>query len=297
MNVWVAWAKYQLVINEMLSPGRPSNMYASPLYLGGCATKDKSCRMVKGFFKQMYKFRFANLRLHSSSRSGAKDMCNAVLKADGYGSNPFPCNGRYPKERYFQVNLVPLQKYGTLEFRAHSATYDAERVARWVQFLIAFVERFGTGESSWSKPYFSAGSWEEGYESLRQDQLSARSKELFAALDGKIDKNTKSYYASRAWEKENPTCKHDEVLKQSMTFNRALWKGYHHCCCHGSLCKWFSEAHSPDGKCPQVKLADGQPQCITRTPICFLDKSCEQLQSSTRCRAPKSDDFFTGTYC
>mmetsp|Transcript_101221 Transcript_101221/g.179789 ORF Transcript_101221/g.179789 Transcript_101221/m.179789 type:complete len:611 (+) Transcript_101221:48-1880(+) len=296
MSIWAAWAKYQLVINEMLSPGRPGNKYANPLYLGQqCASGDSSCKMVKRFFRQMYQFRFLNFKLLSTERSAASDMCNKVLKWDA--GNPYPCGSRYPSQRYFQVNLVPLQKYGTLEFRAHSATYDQERVARWVQFLIAFVEHFGAGAGQESmKQYFSAGTWEDGYHLLKEAQLKATSDELFGELEGKVDAGSKAYYASRQWEQENPTCAKSEIVNQQfLSFKNAIWKDSYLCCCHESDCKWFPSSAS--SKCPQVKMQGGLPQCITRNPFCFLDASCKQFQSSHRCAAPRSENFFTGELC
>merc|ERR1719382_269330 len=68
-------------------------------------------------------------------------FCNYVLRSK-YSSSP--CNKSYPSQRYFQLNLVSLVRHGTLEFRAHSATYSGERVARWVPFVTAFTDRFGT---------------------------------------------------------------------------------------------------------------------------------------------------------
>ena len=87
------------------------------------------------------------------------------------------------KGNAFQVNMVPLRKYGTLEFRAHSGTYDHERIARWVQFVIAFVEHFGAEGTASTKQFFSAPSWEVGYERLATAQRSATIEDLFKELE------------------------------------------------------------------------------------------------------------------
>lgn len=42
-------------------------------------------------------------------------------------------------DRYFRVNLASMDRHGTLEFRQHSATINANTVLRWVSFLTQFV--------------------------------------------------------------------------------------------------------------------------------------------------------------
>lgn len=76
----------------------------------------------------------------------AENLCHAALRMeDRSNAQNGPCHNAWPGQRYFQMNLHPLRRLGTIEFRGHSATYDTERVARWVQFLLAFVEHFGVG--------------------------------------------------------------------------------------------------------------------------------------------------------
>merc|ERR1712070_363000 len=99
----------------------------------------------------------------------AQEMCNQILRVGG--DYPEPCKRRYPWQRYYQVNLIPLFKYGTVEFRGHSATYDQERIARWIQFLIAFVEHYGSPKGAAEmNQYFSAGKWQRGFLRLAEDQ-------------------------------------------------------------------------------------------------------------------------------
>ena len=45
-----------------------------------------------------------------------------------------------PEGRYYRLNLNSLSKHGTLEFRHHSGTYNAEKIIRNVQFCIGFIE-------------------------------------------------------------------------------------------------------------------------------------------------------------
>merc|ERR1719221_203851 len=59
--IWMAYAKYQLVIDEMLSPSRVGNRYARRLFLGTCKPsrglvkchKDP-CGCNRLFFNQMH---------------------------------------------------------------------------------------------------------------------------------------------------------------------------------------------------------------------------------------------------
>ena len=45
----------------------------------------------------------------------------------------------YVNDRYYGTNLCALQKYGTIEFRYHSGTVDAEKIIAWVRILNAIV--------------------------------------------------------------------------------------------------------------------------------------------------------------
>ena len=43
--------------------------------------------------------------------------------------------------RYFKVNLQSYRRHGTLEFRQHSGTVNANQVANWVRFLGEFIDQ------------------------------------------------------------------------------------------------------------------------------------------------------------
>ena len=44
--------------------------------------------------------------------------------------------------RYGALNLEPYSRLGTIEFRQHSGTVDANKAASWAQWCVAFVERY-----------------------------------------------------------------------------------------------------------------------------------------------------------
>merc|ERR1711976_490506 len=194
--VWAAYAKYQLVIHEFFSPSRPGNHYANRHFLGQCAPAtssrqrctDNPCACNRLFFKQIHDY----VKQKEGTSRDKTEFCNYVLRMPG---NNNPCEQKYPHQRYFQLNLVPLHKFGTIEFRAHSGTYDPERIFRYGQLLLAFVEHFGTGKGSQSMVQFFAGhSAEVDYAKLAVAQREASAKELFRELDGMVDVDSEAFF-------------------------------------------------------------------------------------------------------
>lgn len=236
ISVWVAWAKYQLIINEMLSPGRVDVPYARPLIFGDCEISEtqQSCRTnpcscVHRFFRQMHEYnqeapwgpdspgvdRILQTTTSTNTtgyRSRGFDFvqtfifCNRALSLPA-SPQLVPCKMRYPMQRYFQVNLVPLVKYGTMEFRPHSATSSPDRVGRWVQFILAFVDYFGLGEGmeEISSKYLES-TWEENRDALKKDQQAATATDLFGKLGDKVDASSLDYFMGREYEKKDASC-------------------------------------------------------------------------------------------
>ena len=68
------------------------------------------------------------------SKSG-KDALSRVESVDTISAL-----GRVLHDRYYNVNLHALQRHGTIEFRQHSATINANTIIRWVTFLEQFVK-------------------------------------------------------------------------------------------------------------------------------------------------------------
>jgi hypothetical protein len=48
---------------------------------------------------------------------------------------------RYPPYRYFALNFQSYANHGTLEFRQHSGTVDAEKATQWVRLVVGFIAR------------------------------------------------------------------------------------------------------------------------------------------------------------
>lgn len=201
--VWAAYAKYQFAIDEMFSPSRPGSNFAQRLFLGNCktvsyATKctDDPCGCTRSFFFNMHDW----VRKNKQQSGSDEDFCNSILTTPG---SDRACGFRHPHQRYFQVNLVPMSKFGTIEFRAHSGTYDAERVLRWVQFCVGFVERFGRGEGVGMDEFFKGGR-QGDYAKLQHAQQTATAEDMFEQLRGFVAADTEEFYRGRLWETRLP---------------------------------------------------------------------------------------------
>lgn len=47
---------------------------------------------------------------------------------------------RCQPNRYFKINLHSLERHNTIEFRQHSGTVNAAKIANWVRFLAQFID-------------------------------------------------------------------------------------------------------------------------------------------------------------
>lgn len=50
-------------------------------------------------------------------------------------------NANQAGSRYYKLNLEPIGRYNTVEFRQHSGSLDGAKATNWVRLLIAFVEQ------------------------------------------------------------------------------------------------------------------------------------------------------------
>ena len=97
------WWKHQEQINGMLAPSRRNNRFAWPLTKDGLLTEEniKACRD-----------RQALTRLVHSIDNGNK---------------------------FVAINFKTVQTQGTIEFRQHQGTTDADKIRKWCEFLVNFV--------------------------------------------------------------------------------------------------------------------------------------------------------------
>jgi hypothetical protein len=205
-SIYVAYTKYQLVIDEFLQVSRPSNDYAHRHFVGQCPAKISqktaveryTCRAVKRYLRQMHKF----LQQNKNDGDYHQAFCNAALAAP---DDEAPCEPERPSgapsgPRYFQLNLVPMISLGTIEFRGFGATHDVERALRWIHFVLAFVEHFGSDLSEWEA--FAAGADDDPDKALvelAQKQANATAAELFGAMGNHLEEGTKVYLSERTW--------------------------------------------------------------------------------------------------
>jgi len=272
-SIWAAWAKYQHVIDEMLSPSRVDNVYAKGFHLGPCADptlgSSPSCALTRHIFSQMHGYVQRNYTTAGGSlKERLAQFCNAVLKVPGDGDRP--CDNHHLHQRYYQLNIASVARIQTVEVRAHSATYDQERLLRWIQFVTAFVEHFGARESDPSvSAVWSATAWEVGYEKLAAAQRKATRSELFGVLKGLVDSGSEAYYAAREWESSDRSCAFRELMPP---ISKACdWKRHelpdrtwefqeqYRCCCEDSYfsagdgtCKWYDGKLLNRGHCPRI---------------------------------------------
>lgn len=210
LNVWAHYARFQLVINEMLQDSRIGNSYAFPLLFTthSTVTRKRGARGNLGFAEEQYKFSqaaqavrqiYSNLQSYvraeeSMDPSGEaalrnQSYCDAILR-DVYRST---CRQRYPRARYFQVNLATLNRLGTLEFRGFPATTDPERALRWILFVLRFVEHFKDDSRFVGKEA----------EVLELAQLEASHEDLQGEL-----KTNLTFFRDRSW-LSGPACEQE----------------------------------------------------------------------------------------
>jgi hypothetical protein len=76
-----------------------------------------------------------NNAIDAFARATTRDqLIGIVSAANGYGT------------RYRKLNMTAMSRYGTVEFRQHSGTVDADKVENWVRVCVAFVERSKTSK-------------------------------------------------------------------------------------------------------------------------------------------------------
>jgi hypothetical protein len=69
-----------------------------------------------------------------------KSVANHAAVVDSIAGDAPREIARRLRDRYMKLNLQSLWRQGTVEFRQHSGTVDADKVENWLRFCIAFVE-------------------------------------------------------------------------------------------------------------------------------------------------------------
>lgn len=81
-----------------------------------------------------------------SRRANNNTFCRSVASyVNGLGlmnipSTEYLCNTTFRYERYFKVNVQSYLRHGTVEFRQHSASVNASKIANWAIFCVNFVD-------------------------------------------------------------------------------------------------------------------------------------------------------------
>jgi len=72
-------------------------------------------------------------------------FCDGDLPEVRDGESFYAYTARLHGDRYVWCNVLAVYKHGSIEFRLHEATEDAEKVCKWVEFLTTYVENVKTG--------------------------------------------------------------------------------------------------------------------------------------------------------
>lgn len=84
----------------------------------------------------------------ASRRGSANEYCNSMLTVP---------ERTMPISRYFKVNFQSLVRHGTVEFRHHSGTIEAEKIQNWILLTAVIMHKIVTGGKVLNdKPF---GSW------------------------------------------------------------------------------------------------------------------------------------------
>jgi hypothetical protein len=82
-------------------------------------------------FCQAIRTKYATLDAAFAAIDAARNLGDLRVAVNGIGGSP---------SRYHKLNLESLLRHGTVEFRQHSGTVDADKMTNWVELVGAFVE-------------------------------------------------------------------------------------------------------------------------------------------------------------
>ena len=107
-NVCKMWMKYESCFDSILPASRRENVY---------------CKGIRN------KFLTLDAAFEAIDSTNTAGGLTTVMNKSGYSTS-----------RYHKLNLESLGRHGTIEFRQHSGTVDAEKINNWVMLVGGFVE-------------------------------------------------------------------------------------------------------------------------------------------------------------
>tara|TARA_R100000781_G_scaffold110958_1_gene76749 strand:- start:15 stop:941 length:927 start_codon:yes stop_codon:yes gene_type:complete len=142
-HIYGLYASFQTLISSSLAPSRRVNaQYMSPENYNNLPENNKNA-------KAWNTPRFKQVR-HWANTPALQDLCDMTNKS----------NEQYARYNS-TVNLQSLAKHGTIEFRQHQGTLNADKIISWVLVTQAFIERFVQHKMTWISPNpdYKTGQW------------------------------------------------------------------------------------------------------------------------------------------
>ena len=119
-NVSLAWLVYEHVIESMIPHSRRHNRHNNSASRG-------YCKSIIGYYNDNDTYSKERL-IERISATFNKRRIKDIM-------NPH-------EDRFFKFNLQSLSRHGTIEFRHHGGTCNAEKILNHIRFCIAFVEHY-----------------------------------------------------------------------------------------------------------------------------------------------------------
>lgn len=142
-HTFALYATFQTLISSSLAPSRRvSNDWTAQENYNNLPENNKNA-------KAWNKAKFNEIR-HWANTPALQDLCDMSNKFNN-------TNARYNSA----VNFQSLGQHGTIEFRQHQGTLNAEKIISWVLITQAMVERFVQHKMTWTAPNanYRSGQW------------------------------------------------------------------------------------------------------------------------------------------
>lgn len=116
----------------------------------------------------------------ASRRQNMNQYCQSIKRAvehaNDFGDDAQWSYDRYISTRYAKVNLESLIRHGSIEFRQHSGTTDAEKITNWIVLMVGFVEEVIKYRMATKQPVMTLASFKTlfGIKSNSEDNRIAK---------------------------------------------------------------------------------------------------------------------------